>query len=139
LVGNKWVQILDAYRRLPENIRLVLTAILGAGIGYIIYELIYYLNPIEQKASSSWFIAFIIGVLRQHALHRWLTFNHKSPYWRSLLRAYIMYSGSLFATSCFNFLLTEVWELNHRLAWGCCLILQALIGLIFLKRYVFRF
>ena len=31
---------------------------------------------------------------QQHGLHRWLTFKANCPYWPSLGRAYIMYSGS---------------------------------------------
>lgn len=131
-------RILITYRKYPENIRLVLTAILGASFGYITYEIIYSINPIIPKASSSWCIAFIIDVLRQHTLHRWLTFSHKTPYWKSLGRAYLMYSGALLITSGLNWLLTEVVLLNHRIAWGCCLILKALISLIFLKNYVFK-
>ena len=131
-------KILFAYKRFPENVRLILTAIVGALIGYITYEIIYYFNPFSPKASSSWFLAFIIGVARQHALHRWLTFSHKTSYWKSLFRAYIMYSGSLFISSGLNWFLTEIVSLNHRLAWGCCLITTALISLIFLKKYVFK-
>ena len=131
-------KILLVYRRFPENIRLVLTAIIGALIGFITYEIIYYFNPISPKASSSWFLSFIIGVVRQHGLHRWLTFSHKTSYWKSLYRAYVMYSGSLLITSGFNWVLTEVVLLNHRIAWGCCLLMTALISLIFLKKYVFK-
>lgn len=123
---------------MPENARLVLTAILGALIGFITYELIYWVNPITPRASSSWFIAFVIGVARQHALHRWLTFLHNTPYWPSLGRAYVMYSGSLVASSALNWLLTEQLLLHHRLAWALCLLVTALISLIFLKKYVFR-
>lgn len=115
-----------------------ITAILGAGIGYVTYELIYYFNPVQPRASSSWFLAFVIGVARQHALHRWLTFLHKTPYWGSLRRAYVMYSGSLLVTSLFNWVLTEHFQLSHRLAWFICLLLTGLISLVFLKSFVFR-
>lgn len=131
-------KILASYRKLPENVRLVLTALIGASLGFVTYEIIYFLNPIKPKASSSWFISFILDVLRQHALHRWLTFSHKTPYWKSLGRAYIMYSGALLVTSGFNWFLTEIVLLNHRIAWGCCILLKALISLVFLKNYVFK-
>ena len=131
--------ILLKYRRLPENVRMIITAILGVIIGYVTYEIIYHFNPLNPKASSSWFVAFIIGVTRQHALHRWLTFSHKTPYWRSLFRAYIMYSGSLFIGTGVNWLLTEIFFLNHRIAWGCCLIITASISFFLLKNYVFNF
>jgi putative flippase GtrA len=117
---------------------LVITACLGALIGFVTYEIIYWINPIDPRASTSWFIAFVVGVARQHALHRWLTFSHPTPYWKSLGRAYVMYSGSLVVTSALNWGLTEQLLLNHRLAWAICLLVTALISLVFLKRYVFR-
>ena len=107
-------------------------------IGFLTYEIIYFLNPIQPKASSSWAIAFLVGVARQHALHRWLTFLHHSPYWKSLGRAYLMYSGSLLVSSALNWALTEQYHMHHRLAWACCLIVTGLISLIFLKKYVFK-
>jgi putative flippase GtrA len=131
--------ILIKYRSLPENYRLVLTACIGALIGFITYELIYFLNPLQPKASTSWTIAFLIGVARQHALHRWLTFLHDTPYWKSLGRAYVMYSSSLIVTSVVNWILTEQLLIPHRLAWLICLLVNAMISLVFLKRYVFKF
>jgi putative flippase GtrA len=131
--------IIFAYRKLHENTRMVLTAIIGALLGLITYEIIYFLNPIVPKASSSWFIASTVNIARQHGLHRWLTFHsYKTKYWESLIRAYIMYSGSLFFSVGVNWLLTEVMFVNHRIAWVCCLIITALISFFFLKRYVFK-
>lgn len=132
------MKILLLYKGLPENFRLVLTAILGAGIGFITYEIIYYFNPLTVRAGSSWFLAYLIGVVRQHALHRYLTFSDESSYWRSLLRAYIMYSGSIILTTGLNWYLTEILSIHHRIAWFCCLIMTALISLVFLKRFVFK-
>ena len=132
----KW--LIEKYRSFPEIVRMTLTAILGAGIGYITYEIIYYLNPFEPRASSSWFIAFIIGIARQHALHRYLTFLHKTPYWRSLIRAYIMYSSSLLISSALNWYLVESLDIHHRLAWLICLLVTALLSLFFLKKFVFK-
>jgi putative flippase GtrA len=130
--------ILVSFKKLPENIRMVLVAIIGVLIGLITYEIVYFFNPFEPKATSSWFIAFIIGIARQHGLHRSLTFSHKTVYWKTLFRAYIMYSGSLLIGTGLNWFLTEVMFVNHRIAWACCLLTTALISLFFLKRYVFK-
>ncbi len=132
------MKIISAYKTLPENVRLILTAIIGAIIGFVTYEIIYFFNPIEPRASSSWFIAFFLDVFRQHALHRWLTFDIKTHYWKSLLRAYIMYSSALITTTGLNFALTKMLLMNHQLAWLICILLKALISLIFLKKYVFK-
>jgi putative flippase GtrA len=125
------------YRRMPETMRMVVTALVGALIGLVTYEIVYALNPFEPRATSSWLLAFAIGVSRQHSLHRWLTFDHESPYWRSLGRAYLMYSGTAVVGTALNWLLTEEFALNHRLAWLICLVNTALISLLFLRRFVF--
>jgi len=132
------VSIISSYKSLPENVKLVLTGIIGALLGFVTYEIIYFINPFEPKASISWFLAFIAGVARQHALHRWLTFNFKTPYWKSLFKAYVMYSGSLLLSSALNWFLTEIIQLHHRIAWACCLLITALISLVLLKKYVFK-
>jgi len=123
---------------MPEKVRMLVTAVIGAVIGLITYEIIYALNPIQPRATTSWALAFCIGIARQHALHRWLTFTHESPYWPSLGRAYVMYSGSAAAGTLLNWGLTAGLGINHRIAWVICLFTTAAISLIFLKRYVFR-
>lgn len=117
---------------------MVVTAGIGALIGLLTYEIIYALNPMQPRAASSWAVAFAIGIARQHALHRWLTFTHDTSYWPSLGRAYVMYSGSAAAGTLLNWGLTAGLGINHRIAWVICLLTTAMISLIFLKRYVFR-
>ena len=131
--------IITVYHRLPEPARLICTAILGAGIGWITYEIIYWLNPLHaSRATTSWVLAFLIGVTRQHGLHRTLTFTHRSPYWSSLGRAYLFYSVSAFLGAGLNYILTVRVGLHHRIAWGACLLLTAFLSVLFLKRLVFR-
>ena len=117
---------------------MLVTAIVGAIIGLITYEIIYALNPLQPRATTSWALSFSIGIARQHALHRYLTFTHHSPYWPSLGRAYLMYSGSATVGTLLNWGLTAGLGVNHRIAWIICLFTTACISLIFLKRYVFR-
>lgn len=126
------------YHGMPEKARMLVTAVIGAIIGLITYEIIYALNPLQPRATTSWALAFGIGIARQHALHRWLTFTHDSPYWPSLGRAYVMYSGSAAAGTLLNWGLTAGLGVNHHIAWVICLFTTAAISLIFLKRYVFR-
>jgi len=114
-----------------------MTAALGALVGLLTYEIVYALNPLEPRAPSSWLIAFTIGVTRQYSLHRWLTFDERPPYWPSLGRAYVMYSGSALVGTLLDWLLTGPIGLHHRLAWVICLLTTAAISLVFLKRYVF--
>ena len=123
---------------IPEKIRMVIVAIVGSCVGWLTYELIYYVNPFSAfRASSSWLIEFLIGVARQHAFHRWFTFTHHVSYWKSLGRAYMFYSVSAGVGAGIDFVLTEHLHVNHRLAWGICLIVTALISLFALKKIVF--
>ena len=117
---------------------MIIIAFLGALIGLITYEIIYYLNPFNPRATLSWVLAFLIGVTRQHALHRHFTFLYKTPYWKSLYRAYVLDFGDLIFGAALNWFLTVILHLHHRIAWGCCLLLTALISLLFLKQYVFK-
>lgn len=126
------------YIKSKEFTRMVSIAILGAIIGFITYEIIYYFNPFSPKATLSWILAFIIGTARQHALHRRFTFLFKTHYWESLYRAYILDFGVLVSTSALNWFLTEIIHADHRLAWFSCLVLTAIISLIFLKQFVFK-
>ena len=128
---------LRRYRAMPELLRIVATACIGAMIGYVTYLLVYLLNPIEPRATTSWLLAFLINVSRQHALHRWLTFDEPGRYWPSLGCAYVMYSGTAVATTSLNWFLVVRHHLNHNLAWLACMGLTALISLAFLKRFVF--
>lgn len=121
-----------------EKLRMIIIALVGSLIGWLTYEIIYYVNPLTMyRASSSWFVEFVIGVTRQHALHRWFTFKHVVPYWDSLVRAYFYYSGCAITGAGLNYILTEVLNMHHRFAWGLCLLYTALISLFFLKRIVF--
>ena len=131
-------RFVTSYHRLPEKVRLVLTAILGATIGWITYEVLYWLNPLTTyRATTSWGLSFLVGVAMQHGLHRWLTFTHQSPYLRSLGRAYLFYSGSALLGALTNYYLTVILGVHHRLAWLVCLGFTALSGVFFLKRFVF--
>jgi putative flippase GtrA len=133
-LGGRLVRL---YQKMPEKVRMVTTAVIGALLGLITYEIIYALNPFIPRAPTSWALAFAIGIARQHALHRWLTFTHRTPYWQSLGRAYVMYSGSAVVGTLLDWMLTQWLGVNHRVAWLVCLMTTATISLVFLKRYVF--
>lgn len=117
---------------------MLVTALIGLIAALVTYEVIYWLNPLQPRASTSCFFAFVIGVARQHALHRWLTFTERTTYLPSLMRAYVLDSGSVTIGTGLNWLLTEVWGVGHRVAWLICLITAAVITLLTLKRFVFR-
>ncbi|AXG69892.1 GtrA-like protein [Kordia sp. SMS9] len=117
---------------------MLIIAVIGAVLGFVTYEIVYYFNPFSPRATISWIFAFIIGIARQHALHRQFTFSHKTSYFKSLYRAYVVDIGALVFSTGLNWLLAEALHLNHRLVWGICLASTALISLVFLKKYIFK-
>jgi putative flippase GtrA len=135
--GHDWL-LLRRYRSMPESVRIVATALIGAAVGFVTYVLIYALNPLHPRPTTSWFLAFLINIARQHALHRSLTFQHSGPYWPSLRRAYVMYLGTAVATTALNWYLTIFRGFNHFATWLVCMALTAAISLLFLKRFVFK-
>jgi len=128
---------LRRFRVLPEKARLALVALLGALIGLVIYEVVYFINPFEPRAPTSWLVAFALGVPRQFVLHRWLTFDSDAPYGPRLARAYGLYASIALLTTGLNWLLVEHLGVPHRLAWLACITTTGLINLFALKPLVF--
>jgi putative flippase GtrA len=129
---------LERFHRLPETVRLAAVALLGALIGLVTYQVIYWLNPLEPRAPTSWLAAFVIGVPRQYSLHRSLTFRSAVPYAPRLARAYLLYAGIAVVTTLLNWLLVERLSVPHHLAWLACISTTGLINLFALKPLVFR-
>jgi putative flippase GtrA len=129
--------MLRRFRRLPEKARLALVAVFGALVGLVTYEIIYFVNPFEPRAPTSWLAAFVIAVPRQYSLHRWLTFDSDVPYGARLVRAYVLYAAIALLTTALNWLLVERLGVTHRLAWLACISATGLINLFALKSLVF--
>ena len=125
------------FLKLPQNLRMVLVAIVGALIGLLTYNILYLLIPLQPRATICWTLSFFIGIARQHGLHRTFTFTHQTPYFESLLRAYVMYSGSAAIGIIVNYILTRIFFTNHIVAWLVCLVITAGISFLFLKKKVF--
>jgi putative flippase GtrA len=128
---------LQRFHQLPERLRLVLVALLGALIGLVTYQLIYWINPLEPRATTSWFASFLVGVPRQYSLHRRLTFASQVPYAPRLARAYVLYACIAAITTTLNWLLVERLHVPHHLAWLACIGTTGLINLFALKPLVF--
>ncbi|WP_420572174.1 GtrA family protein [Kordia sp.] len=120
-----------------ETTRMLVIAGIGVILSFITYEIIYYFNTLTPKATTSWLFAFLIGIARQHALHRYFTFLHKASYLKSLCKAYVVDVGALVFSTGLNWFLTDILTFNHRLVWLFCLASSASISLVFLKKYIF--
>ena len=117
---------------------MLIVALAGVVLGYITYEIIYYFNPISPKTTLSWALAFIIGVWRQHALHRRFTFLHKTSYFQSLTKAYMVDIAVLVFSTALSWWLSEIMGLGHRWVWLICLIISSIVSFIALKHYIFK-
>lgn len=123
----------------PELARVSITAAIGTVLAWITYEIVHFLNPLEPKATTSWGIAFAIGVLRQHHLHRTLSFPRNGvPYGLSLWRDILGSIGILVASVVLNFVLTQKGGVHHRVAWAICLASVAVFDYLMMKFFVFR-
>jgi putative flippase GtrA len=131
---SAWLSRFDA---LPEKARLAVVALVGALIGLATYQLIYWINPVQPRAPTSWLAAFIIGVPRQYSLHRSLTFRSDAPYAPHLARAYVLYACIAIVTTSLNWLLVERLAVPHHLAWLACISTTGAINLFALKPLVF--
>lgn len=128
----------SGWYRVPEPVRMGIVAITGTFIGWLTYELLFFINPLTTlRGTSTWLVEFAVGVVRQHAMHRYFTFSERSSYWRTLKRAYVYYICCAVLTTIINAILIEKLHLHYRLAWLLCTLLVAALSLLFLKRNVF--
>lgn len=126
-------------RRLPETARIASVAAFGVPLAWVTYEIIYLVNPFVPRATTSWIVAFAIGVARQHFLHRTVSFHdRKIQYPTSLFRAYVTSIVLGIASTLANWGLTERLEMHHQLAWAICILGVGLADYATMKLYVFR-
>lgn len=102
----------------------VLSSTIGTLLFYMLYTLLYMTLPFQTlKPTVCWMLGYLFSIWWQHALHRWLVFRFAVPYWKSLLKTYLVYLVSFFLSSCLNVIMVDYMHMEHRAAW--------LLGLIF--------
>lgn len=122
-----------------EIVRVGIAAAIGTLLAWLTYELVFFLNPLEPRGTTSWAVAFLIGIFRQHHIHRVLSFpNSRLRYSGSLSREAVASFVILFVVAGLNFLLTQRHGFHHRLAWGLCLISVAALEYGLMKFFIFR-
>lgn len=126
-------------RRQDEVLRVGIVAAIGTIASYVTYEVVFFFNGIEPRATTSWTISFVIGVFRQHHLHRYLSFpNATARYTVTLKRDWFASFIVLIFSVALNYYLTEAQSMHHRIAWATCLITAAGFEYGLLKFFVFR-
>lgn len=120
-------------------IPVILVAAVGLLLSWVTYEIVFFLNPYEHKATSSWLVSYVVGVLRQHHLHRRFSFpDSHTTYKTTLLRDILSSVTLLFVGTLLNWVLVGVLHLNHRLAWLICTATIAALTLVLIKAFVFK-
>lgn len=126
-------------RRQDEVWRVGIVAAIGTVASYITYEVVFFVNTLEPRATTSWAMSFVIGVFRQHHLHRHLSFPKTTArYEITLQRDWLASSIVLIFGVGLNYFLVEGLSLHHRIAWGICVVTAAGIEYGLLKFFVFR-
>ncbi len=124
--------------RRDEPVRVAITATIGTVLALITYEIVFWINWAEPRATMSWVIAFIIGIFRQHHLHRTLSFPQNAlSYGGSLRRDFVASIGIAVLSTGLNFVLTQPAEVHHRIAWASCVVFVAAFEYLLMKFFVF--
>lgn len=132
-------RIVGWIHRQDEVFRVGTVAALGTLASYVTYEIVFFFNGLDPRATTSWAISFVIGVFRQHHLHRYLSFPKVvARYGVTLRREWFASSIVLIFSVALNYYLTENLSINHRIAWGTCLMGTAGMEYSLLKFFVFR-
>ncbi len=122
----------------PQLVRVMIAAAVGTVLAWLAYEVIYFLNPLEPRATLIWVFAFFLGIFRQHLLHRTLSFPEThTTYETSLRREALVSTCIIVASAGLNLWLTKVAMIHHRLASGVYLTSVAALEFVLMKLYVF--
>ena len=125
-------------RKRPELERVAVAAAIGTVLAWLTYEIAYFINPFEPRATISWTAAFMIGIYRQHHLNRTLSFYKSTrSYSGSLSREVLAAFVVLLIGAGLNYWLTSLWALHHRAAWAICLVSVAAIEYGLMRFFVF--
>lgn len=113
---------------------------LGVGFGWLQYELLWALNPLEEfRGSTTWILSSAVGVAWIHGIHCAYTFRGvrhtsvRTTWWRTLPRAYGLYSGTIALGSLLTWFLIDRMEWPHTAGWVVATAVTSLVNFGFLR------
>jgi putative flippase GtrA len=122
------------------GLRFILSGVLGILAGFGLYGLAYELNPMTRyRATSSYIASYLVGIVVQHALHRWITFGTEVPYMRSLRRTFIVYPVVLVITSGINLAIVRGLQWHHLTAFWITVGFSGLLSFVGLRAFAFNY
>ena len=133
------VRAVSHARRLPQTTRIALVAVCGLPLAWVTYEILYLVNPLAPRATTTWIAAYALGVARQHFLHRAISFHDRAIQYRtSLLKAYATSIVLGIVSTFANWEMTEGLGINHQVTWAICILGVGLADYMTMKLFVFR-
>lgn len=101
-----------------EYMRFLGIATFNTAFFWIMYELLYWLDPFSiYPATFAWAIAYSIGAIEAHYVHRRFTFKSNTTYSESLYWALCVYGAIGVISTISEHFLVYLVDLNHRIAW----------------------
>jgi len=101
-----------------EFMRFNVTGCFNTAFAFTLYQILYWINIWDaHTAVSAWIVSNVIGNVEAHYMHYRFTFDSSFAYFYSLNRAFWCYSGQLVVTTSLEFIMIEVWLINHNIAW----------------------
>ena len=92
---------------------------INVAVFFLIYDWLYDMVLIERwRASSAWAIAYFISSLQAHFLHRWLTFESKASYGKSLYMMMIIYTVLWALSTASIAYFSDTLGYNHLYSWA---------------------
>ena len=119
--------------------RFVTVGLFGTLIGLAIYAVVYSLVQVEPRAAIAWLLSSIVGIWKQHGLHRLFTFtDSKEPYLQSLLKGYAGYSAIIISGTSLQWYFVSILGFQHYYSWIMIKIMMTGFSLFILRRFVFK-
>ena len=119
--------------------RFVVVGVIGRLIGLAIYALIYSIVQIEPRAAISWFLSALVGIWKQHGLHRMFTFTEsREPYLRSLGKGYLGYSVIIASGTLVHWFIVSTLGVYHYYSWFITQAFNLSFSFLVLRNFVFK-
>jgi hypothetical protein len=88
-----------------------------------------------EQAMICWFGGFFLSIVVRHTFHRYLVFGaHVGGYFGSLFRMYLGYSISIILSTVFDYVMVDMMDLPHYIAWTVTLLWTGVLNYYMLKR-----
>lgn len=84
-------------------------------------------------ATLAWTGSYLLSILWQHALHRYLVFGAASPYLSSLVWTYISYTLSIVLSSGLSLVFVSYLGVHHRISFVLTLVITGVLNFHTLK------